>query len=240
MILVNPVINDGSGTTISSGTVREGVTVSSPGVQSVTTDAEGVAIIKNLPVGEAVPLKFSSGDVFINIVQEKELYDVVVSYNENGVQEIIEEVRYQIGGDVIVITPDMDNAAINAAIKGPGKVVYFTEGTYIGDIALTDRNVLIFGSYDEENSEFTSVIKGNINVSSEGVRLRGLIVTDNEDTADVVEGDIKLTGGDFSAAYCEFHNASMPGNMITLIHNTFSGTASVTGNNVVLLDNVGL
>lgn len=155
---------------------------------------------------------------------------MVVTYDENGVQKTIEEVRYPIGGDIVIITPNMDNATINDTIKGEGKIVYFTAGTYTGDIQITDNNVLLFGDYDEENSEFTTVIEGNIKVMSKGVRIRGLLTN----------GDISLTGSDFSASYCEFVNGTMPGNGVKLIHNEFTGTASVTGNNVILLDNIGL
>ena len=232
MILVNPVINEGTSATLpASGTVRENVSISSGNIDAVTTGAEGIAIIKGLPVGTAVPLTFDTGEVTINVVQEKEFYDVIVSYDENGVQETIQEVRYALGGEVVKITTEMDNAAITTALKGGDKIVFFGPGIYEGlDISLTDNGVILFGSYDEETKEYTSIIKGNIAVQSKFVRIRGLIV----------EGDISLTGSDFASSYCVFVNATMPGNNVTLIHNEITGTASVTGNNVILLDNTGL
>src|SRR5687768_8725955 len=88
VVIVNPKINEGSTTTIASGTQREGVSIKAGDLSPVTTDATGLAVIKNLPTG-MVPVLFHNETINLNVVQEKELYDMVVSYTANGVAEII-------------------------------------------------------------------------------------------------------------------------------------------------------
>ena len=78
IVIVNPIVNQGSTTNIESGTQREGVSIKAGSLDPVSTDASGLAVIKNLPIG-IVPFQFSNGTIDLNVIQEKELYDMVVS-----------------------------------------------------------------------------------------------------------------------------------------------------------------
>ena len=45
----------------------------------------------------------------------------------------------------------------------------------------------------------------------------------------------------FSAAFCEFNDAAISGNSVSLLRNVFNGTnVSVPSSSAVLLDNVGI
>lgn len=48
VVIVNPKINEGSSTTVASGTERSGVTIKAGELAPVKTDATGLAVIKNL------------------------------------------------------------------------------------------------------------------------------------------------------------------------------------------------
>ena len=226
VVIVNPKINEGSTTTVQSGTQREDVSIKAGDLAAVSTDATGLAIIKGMSVG-TVPLQFSSGSININVVQEKELYDVVVSYTSSGVTEIISAVRYPIGGTIINVNPGDD---LNAALTEDGSIVLMAPGTYDGDVIINAEGVLLFGSWNEtEGSE--SVINGTLTVNGGNVRMRGVTVNDLT--------TVKANG--FSAAFSEFNNANISGNSVSLIRNIFNGTdISVPSSSAVLLDNANI
>src|SRR5690606_32426774 len=68
VVIVNPVINAGSATTVTSGTQREGVSISAADLAAVSTNSTGLAVLRHLPTG-MVPIEFSSESVNLNVVQ---------------------------------------------------------------------------------------------------------------------------------------------------------------------------
>ena len=223
VVIVNPKINEGSTTTITPGTQREGVSIKAGSLSPVTTDATGLAVIKNLPTG-TVPVLFPNETINLNVIQEKELYDMVVSYTANGTAEIIGAIRYPLGGTVVTVKPG-DNLA--NAVSTDGAIVFMQPGTYEGDLEITAEGVLLFGSWDTKDGS-VSVINGNLNVRGGNVRMRGVTVAET----------ITVNANGFSAAFCEFNNASITGNTVSLIRNMFSGsTVTVPSSSAVLLDN---
>ena len=223
VIIVNPVINDGSTTTIPSGTKREGITIESGKLDPVTTNDTGLAVMQGFPVG-ANTLDFDKGSVSLNVVQDKELYDVVVSYTDN-VEEIVEEIRYPIGGTVINIGPDGDLAT---AFNTTDAVIILEPGTYEGDYDIKGEGVLVFGAWDQTEGP-KSVFNGNLTVSGGFVRMRGV----------QTNALFTMNANNFSAAFCNFYDAVIKGNGITLIRNNFTGTnVSVPSSSAILLDNV--
>ncbi|MDH5367257.1 MAG: hypothetical protein OEW67_09740 [Cyclobacteriaceae bacterium] len=226
VVIVNPIINQGSTTTVQSGTAREGVTISVDNLGTVTTDATGLAVINGLPTG-IIPLNFSSGFIDLNVIQDKELYDVVVSYADSGATQIIPAVRYPIGGTVVTVKPGDD---LNAAAKEDNVIIFMEPGVYEGDVLISSRGVLLFGAWDEIEGS-TSIINGTLTVNGGDVRMRG--VTVNNIT--------KVNANGYSAAFCEFNNAEISGNTISLLRNKFNGTiVSVPSSTAVLLDNENL
>lgn len=158
VIIVNPEINEGSTTTVTSGTVRGGIKINS-GNKDATTDATGLAVLKGLPTGE-VFLDFDIGSVSINVIKDKELYDVVVAYKDD-VMEIVEEVRYPIGGEVIRFSPEDD---LSQAFNTSNAIIVLEEGIYDGNYNITAENVLVFGAWDESDGAKSS-FSGDLLVS---------------------------------------------------------------------------
>jgi len=223
VIIVNPVINEGSTTTIASGAQRESVVIAGGNLEAVATDATGLAVINGLPTG-VVPLQFSSGSIDLNVIQEKELYDVVVSYTESGVAEIIAAVRYPISGTVVRVKPGDD---LSIAVSQDNAIVFMEPGIYEGDLTINSAGVLLFGAWDEVEGS-VSVINGNLKINGGNARMRG--VTVNSLTT--------VSANGFSAAFCEFNDAAISGNSVSLLRNKFNGTnVSVPSSSAVLLDN---
>lgn len=223
VVIVNPKINEGSSTTVASGTERSGVSIKAGDLSPVTTDATGLAVIKNLPTG-TVPVLFPNETIDLTVVQEKELYDMVVSYTANGTTEIIGAIRYPLGGTVVRVKPG-DNLA--NAVSTDGAIVFMEPGIYEGDLEITAEGVLLFGTWDSKEGS-VSAINGNLVVKGGNVRMRGVTVAET----------ITVNANGFSAAFCEFNNASITGNTVSLIRNIFSGTSvTVPSSSAVLLDN---
>lgn len=226
VVIVNPVINEGSTTSIQPGIQRDGVDITAGDLETVSTNNTGLAVVKELPTG-TVPFSFSSGDIDLNVVQEKELYDIVVSYKPDGVQEIISSVRYPIGGEVVRVSPGDD---LTSAVVNDGAIVFLDSGVYETSLVINAEGVLLFGSWDEkEGSEVT--LKGTLKVNGGNVRMRGV----------TVDSLTTVNANGFSAAFCEFNNANISGNSVSLIRNIFNGTeVSVPSSSAVLVDNENL
>lgn len=226
VVIVNPVINKGSATTITSGNQRGEVSIQAANLPVVKTDPTGLALVEALPTGN-VPLKFPTGNISLNVVNEKELYDVVVAVKDNGVQEIISAIRYPIGGNVMVLSPGQN---ITQAASVDNAIIFLTEGIYPGDVEVRGTGVLIFGAWSLTDGPL-SVIDGNLSVMGGNTRVRGIQVTQK----------ITASANSFSAAFCHFNNAAITGNANSLIRNSFIGSQiTVPSSNAVLVDNSGI
>lgn len=226
VVIINPKINEGSTTTVTPGTERAGVSIKVGNLEPVSTDATGLAVVKELPVG-TVPFQLSSGSVDLTVVQEKELYDLVLSYTANGVEEIISAIRYPLGGTVVSVKPGDD---LSAAVAEDGAIVFMEPGIYEGDLQITAEGVLLFGSWDKEKGS-QSVINGNLTIKGGNIRMRGVTVNET----------ITVNANGFSAAFCKFNNASITGNSVSLLRNAFSGTnVVVPSSSAILVDNEGI
>lgn len=226
VVVVNPVINRGSSTTVMSGSQRADVRIEAARLAPVKTDATGLAVIEGLPTG-LVPLRFERGMVSLNVVAEKELYDVVVSVRDDGVREIIPAVRYPVGGQVVVVEP---GGNIAAAASRDGAIVVLKPGAYPGGFDVRAEGVLVFGAWAAKEGQL-SVIDGPVTVSGGGARFRGLRIT----------GTLTTNANNFSAAFWDLHSANIRGNGVSLLRNRFrAGQASVPSSNAVLVDNENL
>jgi hypothetical protein len=226
VVIVNPVINQGSSTTVTSGIFRSNVPVRAGTITPVSTDATGLAVLEAIPTG-AVPLSFPTGNISLNVVQQRELYDGVVSVKDNGVQEVISAVRYPIGGQTRVLSPGAD---ISQAASVDNAIIYLTRGVYPGDVEVRGAGVLLFGEWSPLDGQLSS-LAGNLTVQGSSCRVRGL----------KVDGRITASANSFSAAFCHFFNASITGNSSSLIRNSFTGSQiTVPSSNAVLVDNTGI
>jgi hypothetical protein len=226
VVIVNPIINEGSTTAIASGTARESISIKVGNLAPVVTDESGLAVIKDLPTG-AVPIEFPNGIIDLNVVQSKELYDMVISYTANGTAEIIPAIRYPIGGTVVIVNPGDD---LSTAVSTDNSIVFLQPGIYEGNLEITAAGVLLFGSWDPSEGSL-STIKGNLTVKGGNARMRGVTVT----------GMITVNANGYSAAFCEFNDANITGNSVSLLRNTFLGNSvTVPSSSAVLLDNINI
>lgn len=228
VVVLNPVINEGSNTTVSSGDHREGVTVSVvDGDVADVSDETGLAILTHLPTG-ALKLDFETGTLPLNVVQENELYDIVVSHTAEGVQFIVDAIRYSIGGTVVHVAPGDD---IAEAAKEDDSILILEAGTYPGAVTLRSDNVLLFGAWSPTEGPL-SVIDGDVQINGTNIRMRGLSIT----------GTIDSRGHGFAASFNHFGGADIRGNGITLIRNRFpeDGSVTVPSGTAVLVDNLNI
>ena len=225
VVVVNPVINQGSSTTVPSGTDRNGVGVQVGSMPAVSTDATGLAVINDIPTG-AHSLKFHHGSLPFNVENKGELYDMIVSYTDNAAY-IVPVVRYPIGGAITTLKPG-DN--ITAAASNDNAIIFLNAGTYAGDVVVSGSNVLIFGTWDPVEGP-KSILASNLTFNGGSGRIRGLQV--NQTTT--------VNANGFSAAFSNLYNADLKGNSMVLLRNKFTGpSVTVPSSSAVLVDNAGI
>lgn len=225
VVIVNPIINAGSSTSVAVGDRRGGVSIRAADLPSAQTDSTGLALIEGLPTG-SIPLTLDSGTATLQVSAEKELYDVLLAYRPDGVQHVVTPVRYPIGGSVVVVEPgsDLSAAAVDDAI------IMLKPGTYPGHLELRAEGVLIFGAWSAEEGPL-SKIDGDVTVLGGGNRIRGVEIT----------GKLTSSANGFSSAFCTLGSAHITGNSVTLIRNRFVASgATVPSSNSVLVDNEGI
>ena len=226
VVLVNPVINQGSTTSVATGGDRSGVEFQAADLPVVATDSTGLALVEDLPTG-TVTLDFDPGTFSFQVVQEKELYDVVVAYRDGAVQPLFPPVRYPLGGEVVEVEPGQ---SIAEAATADGTIIVLKEGTYPGNLELRAEGVLIFGAWSPTLGPL-SVIEGNVTVLGGANRMRGV----------KINGRLTSNANNFSAAFCDVASATITGNGVTLLRNRFTaGQASVPSSSAVLVDNAGI
>jgi hypothetical protein len=225
VVVVNPVINQGSTTTVPSGSQRAGVRLRAEDLETVVTDETGLALVTELPTG-TVLLDFKPGTYTLQVEREGELQDVVVAYQDGQVQPLFPPVRYAVGGTVVEVKPG--GSIVQAARDGA--IVMLKPGRYPGNLELRATGVLIFGAWTPEDGPL-SVIDGDVTVLGGANRLRGV----------KINGRLTSSANDFSAAFSDIASAHITGNGVSLLRNRFTaGQATVPSANAVLVDNVGI
>jgi hypothetical protein len=223
---VNPVINRGSTTSVTTGTERSGVEFQAEDLPVSRTDSTGLALVEELPTG-TVTLDFDPGTYSFQVVREKELYDVVLAYRNGTVQELFPPVRYPLSGNVVVVEP---GESIAEAAASDDAIILLMAGNYPGNVELRSDSVIIVGAWSPTEGPL-SVIEGNVTVLGGGNRMRGVRVT----------GRLTSNANNFSAAFCDMATATITGNGVSLLRNRFTaGQATVPSSNAVLVDNTGI
>lgn len=225
IVVMNPVINQGSTTTVASGNSRGGVAIKAGNLEPVATDSTGLALIEKLPTG-SVPIAVSGSEVPLDVVADKDLYDVVVSWDGTTLRHIIPPVRYPIG-TITVVEP---GSGLAAAVGTNGAVLMLKEGKYTGNVEIRTDGVLIFGAWSPDAGPL-SIIEGDVTVMGGANRIRGVKIT----------GRLTSNANGFSAAFNDVGSATITGNGVSLVRNRFTaGSASVPSSNAVLVDNGGI
>ncbi len=230
VVVVNPVVNDLNETPVPSpGTTRSNVSVSLDLGPSATTDGAGVAVLSPVPAGTRT-LSLSdgsaSGGVSLDIA-DKDLREVAIALNGTGAA-VMAEVPYAFGGQVIEVSPSTPLSEVNDALAMSNVIVFFSGGTYTGDLVFGGSDVTLFGE-GEQGGQVT--LDGNVTVSGSGNRIRGARIT----------GDLLVPGSDAGISFSRVVGAfDLEGSSATLINNSFCGSVTIGGSNPTLLGNAGL
>ncbi|HUG41228.1 MAG TPA: hypothetical protein VMM12_12130 [Longimicrobiales bacterium] len=232
VIVVNPPINDANdqSTVPTPGATRSGVTVSVQGGPSGTTDANGVVVLAPVEPGtKSISLSGggASGTVSLSI-SDKDLREVAVALTSGGAQ-IMANVRYAFGGEVVEVTPSMSVTEVNSQLSRSNIIVFFKAGSYTGDLLFSGSNVTLFGE-GTQGGQVT--LNGTVEVGGSANRIRGARMT----------SDVSVPGSSFGFSFSRVAGSfSLAGSSAVLLNNRFCGTSqSISGSGTTALGNIGL
>jgi hypothetical protein len=196
---------------------------------AATTDATGLAVVKDLTPGVRNLLVGTAATSPFTISAAGDVYDLAVAYDGTTTTPFPGfPIRYGVGGRIVVLDSRASPAAVAEALSTDGNVVFFRNGTFLGDLVIAGSDVILFG---EDLSGREAVIDGSVTVQGTGVRIRGFTIT----------GDVTVPGNDFGMAFATVHGATaLHGNGIALLRNVLCGDVTVPSSNASLLDNAGL
>ncbi len=227
VVVVNPVINENSTTSIEPGSARAGIHVGvADGGPAAITDDTGLAVLVDIPVGE-LELEVGDGVVPLDVREPGELYDVVVSLRDGVAEHIVPPVRYPIGGDIIELA---DGDSLEDAIDDD-VVIFLGPGRYRSDFELRNENVLIFGSWDPVEGPL-AVLEDDFDVLGHPNRIRSIDL----------EGTLTSRANQLSMSFSYLEGANLTGTGVSLIRNVFFGEAEtqVPSSDAILVDNEGI
>jgi hypothetical protein len=210
------------------GGVRSGVSVSVDGGPSGTTDANGVVVLADVEPGtRTISLSGSglSGELSVSIA-DKDLREVAVALAAGGA-EVMADVRYAFGGQVVEVTPSMSVPEVNDALAQRNTIVCFNAGTYTGDLVFSGSNVTLFGQ-GTQGGQVTP--NGSIEVGGSANRIRGARMT----------SDLSVPGSHFGFSFSRVAGAfDLSGSNAVLLNNGFCGTITISGSGTTALGNAG-
>jgi len=150
-----------------------------------------------------------------------------VAVRSDGVEEVFASVRYPYSENIITVSP---GESITDAITEDDMIIMLEKGNYPGPLTFTKEGTLVFGAWSATDGPL-SVIEGAVTVNGGNNRFRGV----------KFGSSLTLSANNFSMAFCSVTGtATMTGNGMTLLRNTFSGTANVPSSSAILVDNTGI
>ncbi len=158
-----------------------------------------------------------------------DVYDLAVAYDGATATPFPNfPIRYGVGGRIVVLDSRSSPAAVADALSTDGNIVFFRNGTFVGNLNISGSDVILFG---EDLTGRSAIINGSVIVNGTRVRIRGFTIT----------GDVSVPGNDFGMAFATVHGAThLNGNGIALLRNVLCGGATGGSGNLSLLDNAGL
>lgn len=237
VVIMNPVVNDGHEAGIPSvlTETRDAIDVDAEPGGEGQTDVTGLTVVEAEP--GATVLRFGPADdderaeLPVSVVATGDVIDAPVAWD--GVEAEAFDgtpIRYPVGdgSGAIFLDPDTPLSQIEDELAVDDAVVVLRSGTYVGDLLISGRGVLLFG---EGFSEAAVTIDGSIQANGEAVRLRGLWVT----------GGVAAAGNNFGMSFTVVEGQSqITGNGGAFVRNVFCGGATVPSSSATLLDNYGL
>lgn len=227
VVLVNPRVNDDNKATVPTpGTTQSGVSVSVANGPSGSTDVNGVVVLTEVEPGAKTIALGGGGSVGVSIA-DQDLREVAVAVSGSTAQ-IMANILYAFGGNVVEISPSMTLTQVNAALAQSNSIVFFEAGTYTGDLTFSGSNVTLFGE-GAQGGQVT--LNGNVTVPGSDNRIRGARIT----------GTLTVPGSDFGMSFTRVAGAfTLEGSNGTLLNNRFCGTVTIAGGGTTLLGNAGL
>jgi hypothetical protein len=228
--VLNPVVNDVNEEDVPiPGAERAGVLIASDDGPDDVTDAGGVAVLTEVRAGSRTLAL--SGDridaVLAFEIDDGDLREVAIAA-DGDFASAMSVVVWAVGNDVVEITPDMSNAAVNQALADSGSVVFFAGGIYTGDLVFAGSDVTLFGEGPQGGRV---ILDGNVTIEGSGNRIRGATIT----------GDLDIPGSGVSVSFTRVDGQlTMPGSSGVLLYNDFCGPITIEGSGVTALDNTGM
>lgn len=228
--VLNPVVNDGNEEPVPiPGAERAGVLIASDDGRDDVTDPGGIATLAEVTAGSR-NLTLSGDQIDADLalaIDDGDLREVAIAA-DGDVASAMSVVVWAFGNDVVEVTPDMGNAAVNEALAASGSVVFFTGGIYTGDLVFAGSDVTLFG---EGPHGGRVVLDGNVTIEGSGNRIRGATIT----------GDLDIPGSGVSVSFTRVDGQlTMVGSSGVLLYNDFCGPISIEGSGVTALDNSGM
>lgn len=228
--IVNPVVNTAHnvGGPV-PGDARSGILVDANPGGAATTDATGLARVEPLVVGTSALIIGTAMPLSLTVPAAGDVYDLAVAYDgATATASPNFPIRYGVGGQIVVLDSRSSPAAVSEALSTDGNIVFFRNGTFVGNLNISGSDVILFG---EDLTGRSAIINGSVTVNGTRVRIRGFTIT----------GDVSVPGNDFGMAFTTVRGAThLNGNGIALLRNVLCGGATGGSGNLSLLDNAGL
>ena len=228
VVVVNPVVNDANSEGVPApGTAQAGVTLSSDDGVTATTDARGIAVLGPLTPG-ARTITLSGAELtgsFPITMADGELREIALAA-EGSSADIMVEIDYK-SEQITEISPTMSNSAVNDALEVSDTVVFFTGGTYDGDLDFSGSRVTLFaqGVLGGE-----VVLNGSVTVSGSDSRIRGTHIT----------GDLTIPASGVGLSFSQVDGSTeSEGSDATFLANDLCGSVDLTGSGSIVLGNAG-
>lgn len=228
--ILNPVINDANAVPVAApGGTRLAVEISVQDGPSGSTGASGELVLGPLAAGSKT-VQFAAGSEMgtVNLeIAEGDLREVAVALTSGGA-EVMANLRYGFGGEVVEIGPATPASQVSATLARSNVIVFLRSGTYSGDLIFSGSNVTLVGEGPQGG---TVTIDGDVTVNGSGNRLRGARIL----------GNLSVIGSGAGITYSHVAGAlAVNGSDAVLLNNAFCGSVTISGSGLLALGNAGL
>ena len=227
VVVVNPTVNDANNHTVPApGTARAGVTLTTDDHVTATTGADGIAVLAPVMAGTRT-ITISGAGVAGSVpvmIGPGELREVAISATSSA--QVMLDIDYKTD-QAVMVDASMTNAQVNSVLAVSDRNVFFTGGTYIGDLDFSGSRVTLFG---EGVLGGRVEIQGNVTVSGSNSRIRGTSIT----------GNLTIPASGVGLSFSRVDGTlDSQGSDGYLLQNAFCGTSTITGSGTTALGNAG-
>jgi hypothetical protein len=223
VIFANPVVNQGTTGNVEMGTVKEGLSVHLENESPVYTDANGVAVIKNVPVKNNLPVYVENDIVYVDVLAEYDQYDVILKYKNDQAEIVDEPIRRQFVENI-----EMADTlySLSDQLRENDLIILLDTLVYGDDVEIRGNNLCIIGTGIAPHS----IIEGNVTVYGNNICIVDVIIN----------GNLIVKGNNFEISYSKFNNMDIEREDVVVLKNQVNGSANVSAERVYLLDKANL